>query len=167
MNQALRQHWISVCSPHGEEVVAMIGQLRLDKNPLLLLRSAAAISPRVSLVYAGEDKGAAKAVYESADANSQSVVLIDSYLPLESLVSLVSICDVVVCPYEIASQSGVLALAGQLGVPTVASRVGGLAEQASHTFDHHAPNADELLSGAIVAALRARRRAGNDDATTG
>jgi glycosyltransferase involved in cell wall biosynthesis len=39
--------------------------------------------------------------------------------------------DVVVCPYTRASQSGILALAGQLGVPSVASDVGGLRELAT------------------------------------
>ena len=37
----------------------------------------------------------------------------------------------VVCPYSRASQSGILALAGQLGVPSIASDVGGLRELAT------------------------------------
>jgi glycosyltransferase involved in cell wall biosynthesis len=56
------------------------------------------------------------------------------YVPLDAFAAAVAAADAVVVPSERASQSGVLALARRLGVPTVAADVGGLSELASRTF---------------------------------
>jgi len=53
---------------------------------------------------------------------------------LQDFTAALAAADVVVAPHERASQSGVLAVAGQLGVATVAARVGGLGELAQRTF---------------------------------
>ena len=52
----------------------------------------------------------------------------------EDFTAALAAADLVVAPHERASQSGVLSLAGQLGMPTVAAGVGGLGELASRTF---------------------------------
>ena len=85
----------------------------------------------------------------------------------------VAAADVVVCPYSRASQSGVLAVAGQLGVPTVASDVGGLRELATAVVPRDvdaaglARSVDELLAtpaaraaqDPVAATVEAHRRA--------
>ena len=56
------------------------------------------------------------------------------FLDLVDFAAALVAADVVVAPHEKASQSGVLSVAAQLGVPTVASAVGGLGELADRTF---------------------------------
>jgi glycosyltransferase involved in cell wall biosynthesis len=59
---------------------------------------------------------------------AQRVRLEDRYVPDAEVPALLAACDVVVCPYRQASQSGVVHLAYAHGRPVVATRVGGLAQ---------------------------------------
>jgi glycosyltransferase involved in cell wall biosynthesis len=52
------------------------------------------------------------------------------FVELPEFMASIAAADVIVCPYDRASQSGVLAVAAALGTPTVATDVGGLAELA-------------------------------------
>jgi glycosyltransferase involved in cell wall biosynthesis len=73
------------------------------------------------------------------------------YQPLDRFVGAIAAADVVVCPYDVASQSAVLAQARQVGTVSVASAVGGLPELAHEVFP---PGDADGLSQALRRALR-------------
>lgn len=119
----------------GVPIVLFAGQLREDKNPELLLDALKFVKTDCCVVFAGEDKGAAALIRSRLSEIPCRSQLIDSYLPLNDLTALIRRATVVVCPYERASQSGIIALATQLGTPAIASRIGGLGEQTQYSFD--------------------------------
>jgi glycosyltransferase involved in cell wall biosynthesis len=55
----------------------------------------------------------------------------EGYQPIERFVAALHAADIVVCPYRVSSQSGVLAVASAMGLRTVGTDVGGLPELAS------------------------------------
>lgn len=122
------------------------GQIRADKNLPLLISAAAAEG--YDLLVAGPDGGDldnAEAASRSAGGRVQWVV---DYLPLDELVAAMKCVDVVVCPYSIASQSGVVELARRVGALTIGSELGGLGRQV-----------DMQVKGDVtVASLRAALR---------
>lgn len=127
-------------------VVLFAGQLRSDKNPLLLVDAVNKLGFSVNLVFAGQDKGAASEIL-GANLDGRHERFVESrYLDLAELVSLIKFSDVVVCPYRVASQSGVVALANQLGRPVIVSSAGGLGEQSPLTFDLGADQSEQLAS---------------------
>jgi glycosyltransferase involved in cell wall biosynthesis len=63
------------------------------------------------------------------------VTLEPRWLTEAEIPPLIAAADVVVLPYREASQSGIVALAQALGVPVVATPIGGLAEQVRHGTD--------------------------------
>lgn len=119
----------------GRPLVLFTGQLRNDKNPLLLIEAVNLLEISVNLVFAGQDKGAARAIRMAPLDSRHDRFVEDRFLDLNEMVTLIDLCDVVVCPYQIASQSGIVALANQLGSPVVVSSAGGLGEQSTLTFD--------------------------------
>lgn len=60
------------------------------------------------------------------------VDLRNRYIDMPELATLLHRCDVVVCPYTDATQSGVIMTAYAAGVPVIASDVGGLGEMVEH-----------------------------------
>ena len=72
------------------------------------------------------------------------------FTPLADFTSALAAADVVVAPHEKVSQSGVLAVARQLGARTVAAEVGGMPELATRTFP---PGDIDGLTRALDAVL--------------
>lgn len=64
------------------------------------------------------------------ELNHPDNVLEDRWIPQEEVVDVLDNFDLMLLPYTEASQSGVLAYAMSLGIPTVVTPVGGLIEQA-------------------------------------
>lgn len=62
----------------------------------------------------------------------KGVHFINEYIPDQILSHLINRCDVVVCPYVDATQSGVVMSAFALCKPVIATHVGGLAEMITH-----------------------------------
>lgn len=120
---------------HDRPLVLFAGQLRNDKNPLLVIDALNILEDPVTVLFAGQDKGAAKSIRMASLASRHDRVVEERYLDLKELVTLIDMSDVVVCPYEIASQSGIVALANQLKRPVVVSSAGGLGEQSTLTFE--------------------------------
>ncbi len=115
-------------------VVLFAGQLRSDKQPEVLLAASVRCSQPHRLAFVGQDLGAAAVIKAEAARLGLSVDVVPDYLPLADFAAALAAASVVVCPYRIASQSGVLSLAATLGTPTIAADVGGLAEQADEVF---------------------------------
>jgi glycosyltransferase involved in cell wall biosynthesis len=143
-----------------------LGRLRAYKG-LDLLRDAwpmvSARHPEARLLVAGE--GDAEGLAPGLSA-LPGVEVQARWLSEAEMAALAGGADVVVLPYREASQSGVAPLAHGLGVPVVATPVGGLAEQVRDGVDGLL--AREMtaasLAGAMVAACdgptRARLAAG-------
>jgi glycosyltransferase involved in cell wall biosynthesis len=139
----------------GAPVALFAGQLRRDKRLDRVISAISTMSEPPLLAVVGEDKGAA--VEWQTDARRAGVRAHWSigFQPLERFAAAIAAADVVVCPYEQASQSGVISLASELGVPTVAHRVGGLSETATFAVDSDDRTA---LARAIECAIRGAHR---------
>lgn len=135
------------------------GQVRPDKNAPLVIEAAKLLGRECVVVVAGEDKGDLKNVLAVA-ANTRGVETIvrEGYLSLEEIAALMLAADAVVCPYSVASQSGVAALARRLGRPVVSARVGALTRQATHTYDPQSRRSLEDLAAAMNEAVGSVRR---------
>lgn len=123
--------------PHEAPLVLMAGHVRPYKGADVLVeawkrRRGNGPAARATLVLAGECylRGPARRRLLSAVRSDPSIVFVDRYVDDVELVRLLSICQALVLPYRHASQSGMLALATELGVPCVVSDAGSLGEQA-------------------------------------
>lgn len=117
--------------PGGDPVVLFAGQFRADKGPDLLVRAAAHWNGRIVVALVGEDLGALRPVRKVAAELDVPLRVTEGYQPIEQFVAALHAADVVVCPYRVSSQSGVLAMASAMGLRTVATDVGGLPELAT------------------------------------
>jgi glycosyltransferase involved in cell wall biosynthesis len=139
-----------------DEVVLFAGVVRPDKRLDLLVRAARDWPHTRRLAIVGKDWGDLGRCRTLADRLGVELRVHDDFVPLEDFTAALAAADVVVAPYERASQSGVLSVASQLGTPTIASDVGGLSELAERTF----PVGDvEALGAAIDAQLADGARA--------
>jgi glycosyltransferase involved in cell wall biosynthesis len=136
------------------QVVLFAGYIRPDKRLDLVIESAEGWPPGRRLAVAGEDRGDWERCRAVADRLGVPVNASVGYLGLEDFEAAIAAADVVVAPYDRGSQSGVLVLAGHVGTPAVASRVGGLHELAVANFS---PGDVEGLGRALDAALTGGR----------
>jgi glycosyltransferase involved in cell wall biosynthesis len=112
-------------------VVLFAGQVRPDKRLDVVIEASRLWKQARRLAIVGKDLGDAERCRRLAERVGADPAWSLGYLGLEDFAAALVAADVVVCPYTRASQSGILALAGQLGVPSVASDVGGLRELAT------------------------------------
>jgi glycosyltransferase involved in cell wall biosynthesis len=164
----------------GERAVLLFaGQIRPDKRLDLAIEASTLVGADHLLAVVGEDKGDLERCRRLAEARGVEVSWTPDYVPLGEFVAALGAADVVLCPYDRASQSGVLAVTRKVGTPSVASAVGGLAELATATIPPgdapalaravegvlaaHPPR-DDMQAGVVRAHLRAydRQDAEND-----
>jgi glycosyltransferase involved in cell wall biosynthesis len=139
---------------HHVAVVLFAGSIRPERRLDLLIQSARSWPPGRRLAVVGWDRGGWDRCARLARDSGVDVAVRLGFLGLEDFAAALSAADVVVAPHQKATQSGVLSLARQLGVPTVAADVGGLGELASRTF----PSGDvAALTRAIQAVLTGPR----------
>lgn len=115
----------------GSPVIGMFGRLGPYQGVEVLCRAAAILRDRLSfrvrVVGAGDDDTRRlRDAYPWIEWDLR-------WVPEEEADRIVASFDVVALPYREASQSGVLALALGLGVPVVATPVGGLVEQVNES----------------------------------
>lgn len=114
-------------------VVGFFGRLVKYKGLDLFVEAASLLAERVPnldlRVVGNGDYGAAIAREDTSRAVTWDI----RWIPEEQVVPLISTFDVLALPYTEASQSGVLAQALSLGLPSVATPVGGLVEQVTST----------------------------------
>lgn len=151
--QRWREEWRA-----GEDVdvVLFAGVIRPEKRLDLLIESASAWPPNRRLAVVGEDRGGWEAAAALAARAGVDVAARIEFVELDDFAAALAAAEVVVAPHAKATQSGVLSLARQLGVPTIAADVGGMPELADRTFS--AGDAGDLTR-AIEAELAERRSA--------
>jgi glycosyltransferase involved in cell wall biosynthesis len=112
--------------PDKVPVLLFFGIVRPYKGLRYLLEAMASLEKRgrqLRLVVAGEFWGD-KGIYLTLMAEqglSECVTIVDRYIPNEAVALYFSACDVVVLPYQRATQSGVAALAHAFDKPVIAS----------------------------------------------
>lgn len=116
--------------------IGCIGQLRIDKNYALVISVADFLGAQAVIV--GEDVGAATRILEILESSQGNHFYREEYLSIESLVGLLSTLDVVMLPYNFASQSGIAEISSILGVPVVSRDQGALGEQSAHVLPEDA-----------------------------
>jgi glycosyltransferase involved in cell wall biosynthesis len=119
-----------------ENVILFFGLLRPYKGVKHLIRAFENLPEHILLKSRLLIVGEAWEDHESVDAASQSpvkdnITLIPRYISDEEILLFFSAADVMVLPYNRASQSGVAHIAMSVGIPIIASRVGGLEESLS------------------------------------
>ncbi|WP_147376262.1 glycosyltransferase [Micromonospora radicis] len=152
--------WRAELAADGARLALLPGQVRADKNPELFVRALAEL-PGWRGAVVGEDLGPGRQVDALVTRTGAAVTTTYRYLSVEEFTALVAAADVVVAPYEIASQSGVLAVAARLGVPTAVVPCGGLAELATVVArDTSVPALRDAVTAAYEAGARPLDSAG-------
>lgn len=127
---ALVARWRELLNPDGVRLALMPGQVRADKHPEIFVQALASL-PGWRGAIVGDDLGPGPELDRLIAETGAPVTTSYGYLDVDNFVALVAAADVVVAPYGVASQSGVLAVAARLGVPTAVAPVGGLSELAT------------------------------------
>ena len=125
-----RQKWVRLPRP----IVLAAGTVRRDKRLDALVLAVKVSGCAMSLVVVGSDGGYIGECARLAERLDVDVQWFTKYIPLSEFVGAIAAADIVVCPYERASQSGILSIARSVGVPTIASEVGGLSDLADRTY---------------------------------
>jgi glycosyltransferase involved in cell wall biosynthesis len=124
---ALIAEWRSRLADDGTPLVVLAGQIRPDKGVDDFLIASTLVPPgRAAFAVVGEDAGYAARAIELRDRLVAPVTILVDYFDLVDFVAILRAADVVTAPYKQASSSGVIALASQVGTPSVAYPVGGL-----------------------------------------
>lgn len=129
--RAWRTRWAAEV---GREVVLFAGEIRSDKRLDTLIRAAAHWPARRTLAVVGRDRNAWVAASTLARGLGVTVKPTLGYVELNDFAAAIAAADVVALPYAEANQSGIAAVARQLGAHTVGSRVGGLPELVDASF---------------------------------
>ena len=117
-----------------DQVVLIAGFIRPERRLDLLIESARHWPKGRVLAVVGPDWGDWARCSNLAQSYNVDIVARVEFVELEQFAAAIAAADLVVVPTDVASQSGVLALARELGTPTIAADVGGLGELASRTF---------------------------------
>jgi glycosyltransferase involved in cell wall biosynthesis len=117
-----------------DQVALVAGFIRPERRLDLVIESARHWPKGRRLAVVGPDWGDWSRCSNIAQSYNVDIVARVEFVELEPFAAAIAAADLVVVPTDVASQSGVLALARELGTPTIAADVGGLSELASRTF---------------------------------
>lgn len=113
-----------------DKVVLFFGLVREYKGLKHLLNAMAILKEKlqIKLLIAGDFAGN-REVYDGLikkNAIEENVIITDQHIPISEVEKFFAACDLVVLPYESATQSGVIQVAYSFEKPVLATRVGGL-----------------------------------------
>ena len=116
-----------------EKIMLFFGLVRKYKGLIHIINAMPEIIKNVDKVklYIVGDFGSDKEEYLNRinELNIQdNIVIKDGYVPDEEVEPYFAGADITVCPYESATQSGILQIAFGFGLPAIVTRVGGLPE---------------------------------------
>lgn len=145
-------------APGDPTNLLFFGLIRQYKGVDVLLRALPMVlrERRVRLVVAGEFWEPTRSYTDLVDdlGIGDHVDLRPGYVPDADLMKLLSDADLVVAPYRTATTSAAVEMAFGAGLPVVASRVGGLADQVDHGVNGLLVPPDEpaALASALIEA---------------
>jgi glycosyltransferase involved in cell wall biosynthesis len=146
--------------------ILFFGNIRRYKGLDVLLRSLGLVQREIEFraTIAGEfyvDAQPLRAMARELGIDAR-LTWSDRYIPNEEVPSLFRSANLVVLPYTDATQSGVVPLAYQFGVPVIASRVGGLPQVVEDGVSGRLvpPGDPSALAAAIVDYFKEAREAG-------
>lgn len=113
-----------------EKVILFFGLVREYKGLKYLLNAMGILKDKldVKLLIAGDFAGG-REEYDlliEKSGISQNVCITDGHIPIGEVEKFFATCDMVILPYESATQSGVIQVAYSFDKPILATRVGGL-----------------------------------------
>jgi glycosyltransferase involved in cell wall biosynthesis len=118
-------------SASGELTILFFGRIAPYKGLEVLLRAFEQIErvseARLLIVGAGNLEP-----YKQQLAKLTRVRIVNEWVPDEQVEFYFHQAQIVVAPYTSATQSGVVSIAASMGIPVIASRTGGIAEQIEH-----------------------------------
>ena len=144
--------------PEDQEMLLFFGNIRDYKGVRHLIRALPAVKkarPKAHLFIVGDFWENSRAEYEQLISDmgvTNDLTLVAGYLPDDQVEPFFASADLVILPYESATQSGVIQIAYSFGVPLVATNVGGLPEVVldGRTGFIVPPKNPEALAGAII-----------------
>lgn len=110
----------------GRNVALFFGHLRPFKGLDLALRAWREIESDVVLLVAGEAWWESEAEYRKLAEGMGNVRLEFRFIPDAEIATYFAAADVVLAPYRVEAQSGVVLTAFHFGRPVIAARVGGI-----------------------------------------
>ncbi len=152
--------------PQDAEIILFFGFVREYKGLMHLIEALPAIHtrlPAARLLVAGDffdDKQKYLRRMEELDV-SPMVIIRDGYIPDRDVGLYFAASDLVVLPYESATQSGIVQIAFGFGIPVVVTSVGGLTDvvEDNRTGYIVPPRNAEALSEAVVRFFKQSRGA--------
>lgn len=113
-----------------KHTLLFFGLIRSYKGLDLLIEAMGKLDDSYQLIIAGESYSDFKAYEQLIELskNKQNIKVFQHYIPDEMVSKLFSAADVLVLPYRSATQSGVVAVAYQMGTPILATDVGAIGE---------------------------------------
>lgn len=107
-------------------IILFLGRVSHYKGVDLLLKAMQSVPDNIyrKLIIAGNG-----ALQYQSEAGNAKVLFDDQWLSERDIIKYLSVADIMVFPYREASQSGVATLAVNYAIPSIAFRVGALAEQ--------------------------------------
>lgn len=116
----------------GRNVALFFGHVRPFKGLDIALRAWREIESDVVLLVAGEAWWKSEEEFRELAEGMRNVRLEFRYIPDSEIATYFAAADVVLVPYRIEAQSGVVMTAFHFGRPVIASRVGGIPQIVSH-----------------------------------
>lgn len=147
--------------PTCDFVISFFGLIRPYKGLEYLLKALPAIVRRIPgcmlLVFGSastKDADYYRAIIKELGL-SKSVISDFHYVPLKEVVAYLKVTDIAVLPYVSASQSGNIPMLSKMGIPVVATRVGGLPEMIREGTNGMLvpPRSPEAISDAVCSLL--------------
>lgn len=113
-----------------ENVILFFGLVREYKGLKHLLNAMKILKEKISLkLFIAGDFAGNREEYDSLiqeNGIEENVCITDGHIPIGEVEKFFAACDIVVLPYESATQSGVIQVAYSFDKPVLATRVGGL-----------------------------------------
>lgn len=140
-----------------EKVLLFFGFIREYKGLKHLIRAIPLISvslDNVNLLIVGDFGGDKEAYMKLIQENEvqEAVTIRDGYIPDQEVEPYFAACDLVVLPYESATQSGIVQLAYGFEKPVIVTAVGGLPDVVKNGKTGYVvpPFSPEDLAGAVI-----------------
>ncbi|MGC8654161.1 MAG: glycosyltransferase [Candidatus Kryptoniota bacterium] len=140
----------------NEKVALFFGFIRAYKGLKVLLEAMPVVLKNVNLklLVVGEFYEDPKPYIDFIKEHGLvgNVILIDKYVPNRDVALYFSAADLVVLPYVSATQSGIVQIAYNFGIPVIVTDVGGLSEVVTNGVSGYVvePNSPITLADAIV-----------------